>query len=134
MKAMEDDFAHTKLNQITLTEFNSRVKDGEKLVLLDDMVIELSRFAYSHPGGAFLIDFHIGSDISKFFYGAYAFDQNGNIPGDNNVQHAHSNVARKIANRHAIGVLSRPASQESDSRFAVDHAGDFPLNTDITSF
>ena len=119
---------------MTLDEFNFRVKNGEKLLLLDDMVVELSRFAYCHPGGAFLIEFNVGSDITKFFYGGYSFDQNGNIPGDRNVKHAHSNIARQIAIRHAVGVISKPTSQGENARFAIDHAGDFPLNTDITSF
>jgi len=57
-----------------MDEFDFRVKAGEKLVILDDMVIDLTYFAYSHPGGTFLIDFNIGKDIGKFFYGGYAFD------------------------------------------------------------
>jgi cytochrome b involved in lipid metabolism len=67
------------------------------------MVLDLTYFAYSHPGGAFLIDFNIGKDVGKFFYGGYAMDNNSNLPGDKNMAHTHSNIARKIANKHIIG-------------------------------
>jgi cytochrome b involved in lipid metabolism len=80
---------------------------GEKLVVLEDMVIDISTFAYAHPGGAFLLEHNIGSDIGKFFYGAYALDQNSNTLGSSNV-HVHSNIARKIAISHVVGVLEKP--------------------------
>lgn len=44
---------------------------GDKLVILDDMVLDVRNFHWEHPGGQFLIDFHIGRDISKYFYGGY---------------------------------------------------------------
>ena len=48
-----------------------RVLNGEKLVILDDMVPDVSEFAWEHPGGAFLINHNVGRDISKFFQGNY---------------------------------------------------------------
>lgn len=65
---------------ITEEEFEERVKLGEKLVILDDMVLDISTFAYCHPGGDFLINHNIGRDVSKFFYGSYALDGNHNNP------------------------------------------------------
>jgi len=55
------------------------------------MVLDISTFAYCHPGGAFALQHNIGSDVSKFFYGAYAYDQNSNIVGGESNRHAHSN-------------------------------------------
>jgi len=50
-----------------------------------------------------LIDFNIGKDVTKFFYGGYAFDNNSNVAGDRNMAHTHSNIARKIVNKHIVG-------------------------------
>ena len=66
----------------------------------------MGSFAYRHPGGAFLIEYNVGRDISKFFYGAYALDGNSNDPKAKTERHTHSNVARKMVNRHIIGVLT----------------------------
>ena len=59
---------------ISRTEFDARVNGGEQLLLLDDMVLDVSKFKSEHPGGQFLIDFHIGRDVSKFFYGGYVLE------------------------------------------------------------
>lgn len=80
--------------------------NGDKLVILDNLVLDLGSFAYAHPGGAFLIEYNVGRDISKFFYGAYALDGNSNDPKAKTERHTHSNVARKMVNRHIIGVLT----------------------------
>ena len=77
------------------------------LVILDDMVLNIRNFAYCHPGGEFLLVHNVGRDVSKFFYGSYALDGNHNNPAGRNNRWAHSNIARKIANRHCIGALSR---------------------------
>jgi hypothetical protein len=107
-KYLEDDFGVNKIKTIiTLDEFESRIVDGEKLVILEDMILDISTFAYAHPGGAFLLEHNIGSDVTKFFYGAYALDQNSNAMGDSNT-HVHSNIARKIAIKHVIGILKKP--------------------------
>ena len=74
-KYYEDDFQVNKIKKIiSHDEFEQRIVAGEKLVILEDMVLDISTFAYCHPGGAFLLEHNIGNDISKFFYGAYALD------------------------------------------------------------
>lgn len=67
----------------------------------------MSKWAHQHPGGAFLIEYTAGRDISKFFYGGYALDGNTNDPKLPNNRHAHTNVARKIALRHVVAVIGR---------------------------
>lgn len=85
---------------MTREEFDERISEGDKLVILDDMVLNVERFRSDHPGGQFLIDFHIGRDVSKFFYGGYVLEnQSGMAP------HTHSNVARSIVNSLAIAKL-----------------------------
>jgi len=56
---------------MTCSEFIQRVEKGERLVILDDMVIDVSDIESNHPGGSYLITHNIGRDISKFFYGGY---------------------------------------------------------------
>jgi len=91
---------------ITEEEFETRIKNGEKLVILDNMVIDISSYAYNHPGGAFLLEYNVGRDISKFFYGSYALDGNGNDPSKEETErYTHSNIARKIANNNRVGIM-----------------------------
>lgn len=59
---------------MSMDEFLSKVKNGEQLVILDDMVLDVSKFQYNHPGGLFSIHHNVGRDISKFFYGGYSLE------------------------------------------------------------
>ena len=43
-----------------------------KLVLLDDLVLDLSNFIGQHPGGEEVIRRNIGRDVSKYYYGGYS--------------------------------------------------------------
>ena len=104
----EDSWNYPKL-AMSEDEFEKRVKEGQKLVVLDNMVLDIGGYAYAHPGGAFLINYNVGRDISKFIYGSYALFGNGNDPKKATERHAHSNIARKIANRHAIATLKKDA-------------------------
>ena len=90
---------------MTEEEFKERVNAGEKLVILDDLVLNVNGFANYHPGGSFVIEHNIGRDISKFFYGGYAQTGNTRDPKDTVSRLAHSNVAIKIANDLAIARL-----------------------------
>ena len=59
-----------------------------------------------------MLDQTVGRDISKFFYGGYALDGNFNKKaGDSNLVHPHSNIARKIAFRHIVGVIGQKVNQ-----------------------
>jgi cytochrome b involved in lipid metabolism len=78
---------------ITSDELEYRVEKGEKLVILDDMVLDVSNWMIHHPGGRFVIEHNIGRDISKFFYGGYSLE-NGTLLKP----YTHSNIARKIVN------------------------------------
>ena len=58
----------------TEEEFEAEVQSGRKLVIADDLVVDIGTYAYSHPGGAFLIEYNIGRDVSKFIFGSFALD------------------------------------------------------------
>ena len=40
---------------MTIDEFSSSVQKGMDFVILDDMVLDVSKFKNSHPGGKFLV-------------------------------------------------------------------------------
>ena len=73
-------------------------------MILDNMVIDIGAYAYAHPGGAFLLEYNVGRDIGKFFYGSYALEGNDSKKKDS-YRHCHSNVARKIANLNRVAIL-----------------------------
>lgn len=104
------------------------------------MVIDIGSYAYAHPGGAFLLDYNVGRDISKFFYGSYALDGNGNDPSKQETErHAHSNFARKIANRNRVGTLKLDAVRWAEQHdacvtFKIDHAKSRKINDFTTTF
>lgn len=62
-----------------------------------------------HPGGKFLIEHNIGRDISKFFYGGYALDNN-DVKGGFKV-YTHSNMARLVIETLMIGRLTPTPNQ-----------------------
>jgi hypothetical protein len=124
---------------MTEEEFERKVKEGEKLVILDNMVLDIGGFAYSHPGGAHLINYNIGRDISKFIYGSYALCGNSNDPKASTDRHTHSNVARKIANKHAIATLKKDACRwnkgdDKSHLFRIDHGRSNKINDFTTTF
>ena len=69
-------------------------KDRQRLVILDDLVLDVTQFADSHPGGRFVIERNVGKDISKYFHGGYSQE-----PLQNSKNHKHSNYARTIVNQ-----------------------------------
>lgn len=88
-------------------EFEQKIKNGEQLVILDDLVLDVSKYADFHPGGAFLISHNVGRDVSKFFHGGHALDNNSNNPKDRTPKHTHSNIARMVAKDLAVAVFAR---------------------------
>eukprot|EP00347_Sterkiella_histriomuscorum_P018114 403346733 len=88
---------------ITTNEFDQRIKQGHKLVILDDLVLDVTKFMSNHPGGQFVIEANVGRDISKFFYGGYQLENYTSM----STYHTHSNVARLVVNSLIIGRLEK---------------------------
>ena len=93
------------------------------------MVLDISTYAFAHPGGAFLLEHNVGRDVSKYFYGAYGFDGNKNDPQNSNNCWVHSNIARKIANKHAIGAFVR--NNTSKDIFCINHPKIVNINRNV---
>ena len=64
------------------------------------MILDVTLFANSHPGGRFLIEKNSGKDISKFFHGGYNQE-----PLNGGWNHKHSNYARLIVNSLIVARL-----------------------------
>ena len=126
-----DEFDVKQYPVITETEFEERVKKGENLSILDNLVLDLTNYAHQHPGGAFLIKYTAGRDISKFFYGGYGLDGNNNSPKEAHPINAHSNVARKIANKHVVAVIGSKKVQEN--KFKIDQGESRNINPSTKS-
>ena len=47
---------------------------GQKLVILDQLVLDVSWFLDEHPGGKFSLEANIGRDVSKYFHGGYSLE------------------------------------------------------------
>ena len=101
-KEREDPFIETD-ERMTLEEFKKRISEGERLVILDEYVLDVSQFCYNHPGGRFAIEHNVGRDISKFFYGCQSLENNAK-EGATSGQ-IHSNYARIIVNQIIIAKL-----------------------------
>lgn len=77
-----------------------RIEGGEQLVILDDLVLDVTDYQWTHPGGWFVIGYNIGRDISKFFYGGYSLETSHGLK-----PYTHSNIARYVCNTLVIGRL-----------------------------
>lgn len=71
-------------------------------MILNEMVLDVSKFIDYHPGGKFVLQVNTGRDISKFFYGGYCLE--GNSGGRPAEGYMHSNYAKLIVNDLIVGV------------------------------
>ena len=99
------------LHTISKHEFDERVKEGEKLAILDGFVLNIGEFMDHHPGGKFMLSHNIGRDVSKFFYGGYSME--GNLNGKPQSGHIHTNYARMIVNDLIIGQYEKQVTAQS---------------------
>ena len=61
------------------------VERGEKLTILDNLILDTNGYERIHPGGKFRLIHNLGRDISKFFLGGYQL-----INVDKKKPHTHS--------------------------------------------
>ena len=67
-------FDNQRQFSIGINQLNERLAIGQELVVLDDLVLDISKYKFYHPGGLFVLEHNIGRDISKFFYGGYQLE------------------------------------------------------------
>lgn len=88
---------------MSVEQFEEELEKGKMLVILDDLILDVSQFYKCHPGGKFVIEHTVGTDIAKFFYGGYSLEDNM-LPKPA-FGFRHSNYARIIANDLAVARL-----------------------------
>jgi len=76
------------------------VESGHKVAVIDDLVVDMEKYLFYHPGGAFVLEHNTGRDISKYFHGAFALENMGKNKTHN---WYHSTQARRIVNDITIG-------------------------------
>jgi len=91
---------------ITSFEYEELVKEGKQLCILDDLVLDVGRYASRHPGGKFLIDAIMGRDVSKYFYGGYKME---NSKSNRDAPYRHSMMARKVVSTLVYARLNQKA-------------------------
>lgn len=77
-------------------------------MILDDLVLDIRSYKWSHPGGRFVLEYNAGRDISKFFYGGYVLENGSGLQ-----PHQHTNIARCIVNSLVVGRLEDKAKEFS---------------------
>ena len=75
------------------------VEAGHHVAVIDDLVVDLAKYHFHHPGGAFVLKQNIGRDISKYFHGAFSME---NMGSNRVFNWYHSTNARRIVNSLAI--------------------------------
>jgi len=83
-----------ELPTCTWTEVQDRVSKGEQLVVLQDIVYDVSSFVHEHPGGRQTLLNWVGTDVTRLFQGLDGSD------------HAHSLQAREHLTTMRVGRLN----------------------------
>jgi hypothetical protein len=94
---------HRVKKEWTLEKFQDEVRAGKKYALFDNCVVDL-RF-YAHPGGQYLLEHCIGSDIGQFL--------NGSLSNMSQTKpYTHSSYAYSILKSLIIARLKDPTKTE----------------------
>lgn len=93
-------------------EFDEALRSGEKLVILDNLVLDVKEFINHHPGGRFVIRQNVGQDVSKYFFGGYNLEDN--LDGVT-LGHRHTNYAALIVNDLVIAVYEKDLPQSEET-------------------
>ena len=88
------------LESFTCEQIDAAVKTGRKLVIFDNLVLDLNGYERNHPGGKFNLIHNLGRDISKFFFGGYNLV---NVKGKHPKHH--SQAALDIVKTMIVGVI-----------------------------
>lgn len=97
-----------QLPEITTEEFKKRVEAGEQLIVIGNIVHDVSKWIPHHPGGAPLIRAFIGKDATKAF--------NGGV-------YNHSNAGRNMLNSLRIAKLeeNHHSAPLEESKYVVEY-------------
>lgn len=123
-----DDSLGPYVLQIDSAEFSKLITAGRELVLLDDLVLDVSVFKSEHPGSKFILDSCLGQDISRYFYGGYA------LAGDPAPSYAHSKLAYDLAHTLIYARLLGCGSEKSNDLMQIRIVDKQPINSKTSLF
>lgn len=86
------------VQSMTLADVKRALQAGRKWVIYQGLVIDVSTFQASHPGGAYVLESNLGEDISSWFAGR-------GDETDASTAHVHSERARRILLKLAVGTI-----------------------------
>jgi len=72
------------------------LKDGENIVIMNELVLNMGDYIGYHPGGRFVLERNVGRDVSKFYCGSYSMLEDGSIKMHNHGQQADWQVYQMI--------------------------------------
>ena len=76
------------------------MKNGDSLIICDNLVLRTAGYDKIHPGGKFTITKNFGRDMAKFYYGNYSL-----TIGNKSRPHTHSGQANLIVKNMIVGVI-----------------------------
>mmetsp|Transcript_28892 Transcript_28892/g.51535 ORF Transcript_28892/g.51535 Transcript_28892/m.51535 type:complete len:732 (+) Transcript_28892:28-2223(+) len=98
------------LSNMTHAQVMREVFQNQKqLAFCDELVLDVSKFADSHPGGKLLIEDALGEDFGKYMNGCSSYGKGAN-------PYYHSEPARLMVEKLAIGLLKYPEEFLIDSQ------------------
>ena len=98
-----ESFPKKDLTEMTHIKALDLVKSGKLIMFADELVLDLSQFSLSHPGGSFMIVDCVGEDAGKYMVGCSSFDGNYN-------PYLHSLKAFSMLKSLAIAKVPAPSS------------------------
>jgi len=102
---------------LTMLDVKKNIRAGNKWVLLDGWVFNVTSFISNHPGGAYLVERSVGTDVGQFFFGR---DQFSPMVG----KHVHSQRAHDLLRGMCVGVLKSSGTSDSSGNWADRTSGD----------
>lgn len=116
---LDKTFIAESTQSMTMLDVKKSRSRGEKLVILDGWVFNVTKFIPNHPGGAWLVEASVGSDIGQYFFGRDSF-------GPRVGKHVHSQRAHDLLRSYCVGVLKSTGAKEATGYWADKTSGDAP--------
>lgn len=121
-------FVTSRLKPMTHEEAFVEIYRGKEYVFVDDLVLDVTNFKKSHPGGQYMIYDTIGEDLGKYMCGCSSY-------GGNFQPYTHSETAFSLTKYLSIGRIPYPTGYLTSQNDSNQDLMEFqilsqqPLNT-----
>ena len=93
---------------MSVADIRRKLREGAQWVIMDGVVVDVGPFMPTHPGGAYLLNRVVGTDVSSLFYGHEQPDQYVS-------KHRHSRQAYLKLQSLMVGMLQRDDEESAVS-------------------